>query len=172
MFSLTDVFTIAEKHRWSRYYLFLHRHARCIARTNRIVRCVRQVLPMSVCTECWSFVRYQFTTALIRGHALFIFSQARMTIHRSSTRGTMRAISVFRDAWAMGVVAIQVSECLNDNQRTSRERCNESRCNFPQTPRRCQVDTKRCDGSSGGVQISMYILQRRILARPIRSRRR
>jgi len=30
------------------------------------------------------------------------FSQTRMTIHRSSTRGTMRAISVFRDAWAMG----------------------------------------------------------------------
>lgn len=73
MFSLTDVFTVAEKYRWSRYYFFLRRHARCTARTNRIVRCVRQVLPMSVCTECWSFVRYQFTTALIRGHALFIF---------------------------------------------------------------------------------------------------
>lgn len=40
MFSLTDVFTVAEKHRWSRYYFFLHRYARCTARTksNRKMR--------------------------------------------------------------------------------------------------------------------------------------
>lgn len=80
----------------------------------------------------------------------FLFFPGPTTIHRSSTRGAMRAISVFRDAWAMGV-AIQVFEYLNDNQ--SRER---SWYNFPQTPRRCQVDTKRCDAPPRCSNIHVY----------------
>lgn len=53
----------------------------------------------------------------------------------------MRTISVFRDAWAMGRrdSGIPGYLNLNDNQRAR----DLSRCNFPQTPRRCQIDTKR-----------------------------